>query len=357
MTERFPRAAVVLIVAASLVITLAGLRATAGIVGPTLLALVLTITVQPVRRWLADKNLPDWAISLIVVVTVYIVLILLTLSLVYAGARLATLLPTYVPQIQANLADIGAWLQDRGIGDAQVSEAINALDANQLLSVATNLAGAIVALLSNLFFLVTLALFMAFDTRSTERGFAAVRDKRPYLVDALANFAKGTRSYMAVSAGFGLIVAVIDYVALLILGVPGAFVWAVLAFVTNFIPNIGFVIGVIPPALIGLLEGGPGLMIGVIVVYSVINVVIQSVIQPRYVGDKVGLSPTITLLSLVFWAWALGALGALLAVPLSLLARALLVEADPDARWTLPLIAGKPDFRVETVPAEAEPAG
>ena len=83
-------------------------------------------------------------------------------------------------------------------------------------------------------------------------------------------------------------------------------------------------------------------MIGVIVVYSVINVVIQSVIQPRYVGDKVGLSPTITLLSLVFWAWALGPLGALLAVPLSLLARALLIEADTDARWTLPLIAGKP---------------
>jgi predicted PurR-regulated permease PerM len=294
-----------------------------------------------------------------VVVTVYIVLILLTLSLVYAGARLATLLPTYVPKIQANLADVGAWLQERGIGDEQVSEAIDALDANQLLSVATNLAGAIVALLSNLFFLVTLALFMAFDTRSTERGFAAVRAKRPHLVDALVSFTNGTRSYMAVSAGFGLIVAVIDGVALWIIGVPGAFVWAVLAFVTNFIPNIGFVIGVIPPAVIGLLEGGPSMMIGVIIVYSVINVVIQSVIQPRYVGDKVGLSPTITMLSLVFWAWALGALGALLAVPLSLLARALLVEADPDARWTLPLIAGKPDFRVETDDSrvEAEPAG
>ncbi len=232
-----------------------------------------------------------------------------------------------------------------------MSEAIDALDANRLLSLATNLAGAIVALLSNLFFLVTLALFMAFDTRSTERGFAAVRDKRPYLVDALVSFANGTRSYMAVSAGFGLIVAVIDYFALVLMGVPGAFVWAVLAFVTNFIPNIGFVIGVIPPALIALLEGGPGLMLGVIVVYSVINVVIQSVIQPRYVGDKVGLSPTITMLSLVFWAWALGALGALLAVPMSLLARALLVEADPDARWTLPLIAGKPDPRTE---AEAD---
>jgi predicted PurR-regulated permease PerM len=161
-------------------------------------------------------------------------------------------------------------------------------------------------------------------------------------VDALASFAEGTRSYMAVSAGFGLIVAVIDVVALVILDLPGAFVWGVLAFVTNFIPNIGFVIGVVPPALIGLLEGGPGMGIAVVVIYSVINFVIQSVIQPRIVGDAVGLSATLTFMSLIFWTWVIGPLGALLAVPLTLLFKALLVEADPDARWALPIISGKP---------------
>ena len=85
-------------------------------------------------------------------------------------------------------------------------------------------------------------------------------------------------------------------------------------------------------------------------VYSVINVVIQSIIQPRYVGDAVGLTPTITMLSLVFWAWLLGPLGALLAVPLSLLARALLVEADPDARWVMPLVSGADDPEPEPEP-------
>ena len=89
-----------------------------------------------------------------------------------------------------------------------------------------------------------------------------------------------------------------------------------LAFVTNFIPNIGFAIGVIPPALIAFLDSGVGPMIAVIIVYSVINLVIQSVIQPRVVGDKVGLSPTLTYLSVVFWTWVIGPLGALLAVPL-----------------------------------------
>ena len=159
----------------------------------------------------------------------------------------------------------------------------------------------------------------------------------------MASFARGTRSYLGVSAVFGLIVAVIDTALLYVLGVPGAFVWGVLAFVTNFIPNIGFVIGIIPPAIIALLEGGPSLMLAVIVLYCLVNLVIQSFIQPRYVGDAVGLSTSLTFLSLMFWTWVLGPVGALLAVPMSLLFRAILVEADPEGAWRMPLISGIPD--------------
>ena len=79
-----------------------------------------------------------------------------------------------------------------------------------------------------------------------------------------------------------------------------------MAFLTNYIPNIGFVIGLIPPAILGLLEGGPGMMFAVIAVYCALNIVIQSVIQPKVVGDAVGLSTTLTFISLVFWAWVLG---------------------------------------------------
>lgn len=135
--------------------------------------------------------------------------------------------------------------------------------------------------------------------------------------------------------------AVFDYAALVVLGIPGAFVWAVLSFVTNFIPNVGFLIGVIPPAVIALLEGGIGTMIAVVVAYSVINLVIQSVIQPKFVGDALGISSTISFVSLLFWAWVLGPLGAVLAIPLTLLAKALLIDADPRARWLTPFVSGK----------------
>ena len=340
MTERMPRMTLVLLTAAGLTVTLAGVRAIAGIIGPVVLALVLTITVHPVRRHLLRRGLPQWLVSLAVVVSAYILVIGVAVSVVYAIGKLAVLLPAYEADLERYLADAGRWLEDRGVGEEQVSAMVGALDVGSLVTLAADVFGAVLGLASNLLFIAAVTLFMAFDTATTQRALDRIRAIKPDLVDAVASFAQGTRTYMGVSATFGLIVAVIDGLTLELMGVPGAFVWAVLAFVTNFIPNIGFVIGVIPPAIIGLLEGGPGLMLGVLVVYSLINVVIQSIIQPRYVGDAVGLTPTITMLSLVFWAWALGPLGAFLAMPLSLLMRALLIEADPGARWVMPLVSG-----------------
>jgi predicted PurR-regulated permease PerM len=95
----------------------------------------------------------------------------------------------------------------------------------------------------------------------------------------------------------------------------------------------------VPPALLALLEGGLGLMIAVVVVYSVVNFVLQSIVQPKVVGDSVDLSVTVTFLSLVLWAWILGGLGAILAVPLTLLARALLVDASARTRWAGTLLS------------------
>ena len=137
---------------------------------------------------------------------------------------------------------------------------------------------------------------------------------------------------------------------------PEPLIWGLLAFITNYIPNIGFVIGLVPPAILALLEGGAGLFLIVIVSYSLINVVIQTIIQPKVVGDAVGLSTSITFTSLVFWTWVLGPLGALLAIPLSLLLKALLIDVDRDTVWVRPLISGlasdAPDPAPPRTPAE-----
>ena len=143
---------------------------------------------------------------------------------------------------------------------------------------------------------------------------------------------------------FGGIVAVLDGIGLVILGIPAAGLWALLAFITNYVPNIGFIIGLIPPALLGLVVGGPSKMIEVIVLYCVLNLIIQSVIQPKVVGDAVGLTTTMSFLSLIVWAYLLGPLGAILAIPASLLFKAVLLDVDPDARWLQLFFGDEPVF-------------
>ena len=148
--------------------------------------------------------------------------------------------------------------------------------------------------------------------------------------------------YLVVSTVFGAIVAVGDAIALALLNVPAAALWGVLAFITNYVPNIGFVLGVIPPALLGLLAGGWGELIAIVVIYSLLNFVVQTLIQPRFVGDSVGLSMTVTFVALLFWGWVMGALGALLAIPLTLLVKALLVDVDPRNHWLDVLLREEP---------------
>ena len=358
-----PFALTVLMVTAALTITLAGVKSIADIVGPVFLALVITVTLHPIRLRLERGRLPTWAASLVMLIAAYLLLFLLTLALIVSVAQLAELLPQYTDDITDGVENVGNTLRGLGVKQGQIDAVVSAFDPSQLVDLAVSLLNGTLGVIGNLFFLFTVLLFMAFDTDSTRRSLATLGERFPNPVAALDSFARGTRGYMSVSASFGLVVAVLDGVALYVLDVPGAFVWAVLAFVTNFIPNIGFLIGVIPPALIALLDGGPDLMVVVIVVYGVINFVIQSVIQPRVVGDTVGLSAMLTFLSLVFWTWVVGPMGALLAVPLTLLTRALLVEADPRTRWALPLIAGTPKVGVEpepraaSAPPQREPSG
>jgi predicted PurR-regulated permease PerM len=181
-------------------------------------------------------------------------------------------------------------------------------------------------------------MFMCVDGAGVPARLAA-SGQAPALQGAMSDFARNTRSYLVVTTVFGFIVAVVDAGALWLLGVPLPLLWGLLSFITNYIPNIGFLVGLIPPVLLALLVGGPGLAVLVIVIYSVVNFVLQSLVQPVFVGDAVGLSITVSFLSVFVWAAILGPLGAVLAVPLSLLVYALVLGQDPERRWARALVS------------------
>jgi AI-2 transport protein TqsA len=338
-----PRTVVLLVGAAAAVIVVAGLHSISGLVAPAFLALVLTVTVNPLRGWLTRHRVPSLLATLAVIVTVYAILLALALSLLLAVASLADLLPRYEDDLRDLASDTAERLAALGVHQEQLDAAARAIDPGKLVTAVAGVFSSLLSVLTDLFFIVTLLLFLAVDAVAFPAVLRSMGPAHNRFAEAMARFAAGTRRYLVVSTVFGLIVALLDVALLYWLDIPVPWLWGLIAFVTNYIPNIGFVVGLVPPALLGLLEHGWTGALGVVVGYCVLNVVIQSVIQPRFVGQAVGLSTTLTFLSLVFWAWVFGALGALLAIPFSLFARALLVDPDPRARWLVPLLTGGPD--------------
>ena len=349
-----PRWLIVLMGTAAATITIAGLMGASDLIGPVFLALVLTIAAHPLRGWLQRRHLPGWLATLIMALTVYTFLFVFGLALVLATAEFASLLPTYKDQMASAVQDATSWLTTLGVNEAEIETIASSFDVGKLADLVGGILGGLLGLLGDVFFIVTLLLFLAVDAAWFPRRLGETASERGPLVTALSSFASGTRSYLVVSTVFGLIVAVIDTGLLWVMGIPAPLLWGLLAFITNYIPNIGFIIGLVPVAVLGFLEGGLGLMLGVIAVYSLVNVVIQSVIQPKVVGDAVGLSATLSFLSLVFWAWVLGAVGALLAIPLSLLVKALFVDIDPSTSWLRPLI-GDPAKPSDQAPTGTSP--
>lgn len=336
-----PRGLVILLGTASAVVVVAGIRAAAWLIAPTLLALVIVIVVSPVHRWLRRRGLPAWLATCTLVTVVYGVFLVFVAVLVFSLVRLATLLPEYTDRARALARDAADTLTELGVAPERFGELARSVDPARILSSVGALLGSVTAVTTSVVFLLALLLFFSAETSGIDARLSAVAHDRPRIRRALDGFATKTRQFLVVTTIFGLIVAVLDTIALMWLGIPLAILWGLLAFVTNYIPNIGFVLGVVPPALLALLADGWGRTLAVLVVYGVINFVLQSLVQPRYVGDAVGLSTVLTFVSLIFWAWVLGPLGALLAVPATLLAMAVLVDVDPKAAWAAALLSSE----------------
>ena len=321
------------LIVAGLVVVGAGLRMAADIVGPLFLVLTIVITVHPLRSWLAHRGVPGWLGSLISLLSVYGLIIIVLGSVVWSLTRLGTTLPDYGSQFNQLYQQSVRILSSFGISTQAISDAVAGLDLSSFAGVAQSALRGVTSGLSMVALIAALVFFLVFDAAGFGERIDTIRSYRPRIADGLEDFAQGTRQYWIVTTVFGFIVAVLDVVALLIIGVPLAFTWGVLAFVTNYIPNIGFLIGLVPPTLIALLDGGIGPAIAVAAAYIGINVVVQTLIQPRFTGDAVGISPTVAFLSLIFWAYLLGVLGALLAVPATKFVKSLLVDHSTSGQW------------------------
>jgi AI-2 transport protein TqsA len=341
-----------LLTIASAMVILAGLRAASPVVGPVIIALLLTVAWSPASAALRRRGWNSTVAALTGIV-IGIVLIGLAVLLVWSSlSQLLERLPEYQPRVEELRQAIARLLQRLPFDTSLVLRA-EALQPGAVVGYAVTTIRGLTSTAGALGVLVLVMAFMMIEgMRYPAKLRLAARD--PEATERLDRFGQGLRDYVVINTVFGLVAGALNTVLLLALGVDFAILWGVASFALSFLPNIGFLVALVPPALLALIQFGFGRAIAVTAGFIVINFVVDNVIKPRFVGKSLDLSPVVVLLSLLFWGWMLGVSGALLAVPLTM-ALKFLCEGFDETRWLAVLLSDADPGREQAVDPDAPP--
>jgi AI-2 transport protein TqsA len=332
------RGTTILVALAAATVTAIGISSLRGILAPTLLTLVLVICANPVRTGLLRKGVPGGIATGSVILVVFGLLAGFTYTILIAFGQFIAMLPTYSAQFAQIGEEIAAWLNDLGFAPLETQAVMSSISPGSIAAAVSDALGSVLGITGALVIILTMMILMAADAAYSRTILGQLSTHKPSLVVAIGRYATDVRRYMVVTAALGLAQGALNATALYIMQVPAALLWGLLAFLCSFIPNIGYFFAIIPPLVFGSLVGGWTTAIAIIIVYGLIKAIVQSVIQPRLVGHAVSLSQTITFFSVLFWAAIIGPLGAILAIPLTLLAKTMLLDANPEAHWWRPAL-------------------
>ena len=320
-----------LIVGASIVIVLAGMMAASDFITPIILALVITLLCTPILRWLQRTGMPPMVAVFIVVLIVIVVIMALV---VFAGMSLSQLsakLPGYQARLVEIKAQLGSSLEVAGI-DATDFMSRDSVQPEGMIKVAGTILGGLIDALGNSLMLLALIIFMLIESAIFPAKLRAALGSRVGVTEEMNGSSRGMRDYVWTRAVIGIAIGATNAIFLIILGVDFPILWGMWSVLTRVVPNIGWILAVIPPLLLALIQYGWITALIVLVGYFLINSLVDSVISMRYMKNPWRLSPVVAFISFLFWGWILGPVGALLAIPLRNIVMVLLRHQE-NTRW------------------------
>ena len=316
-----------------------GLKNAASIVSPILLAGIIAVTVAPIIGWLMGKGVPAW-LALLLTIALLIGLILgFVLLLEGSASRLIATLPQYAESLDSQQEAVEAKLESLGLGGSQ-GLSVPKLDSETMMGFLGSLLEGIISALSGVFIMIIVLIFALLAVPRYPNMLKTEFPDSPPVLQRFSNLAEDLRQYVATTTGVNLLVGLVDVVFLVILGVDFALLWGLLAFLLGYIPALGFWLALIPPFLLALAEFGPSTALIVLVGYILINGGVENFVEPRLMGRSINLPPIVVVLSLIFWGWVLGPLGALLSVPMTVMVRDLVLVAFDDSQGVAKLLSG-----------------
>ena len=326
--------------AAALIVVVAGIRAAQPIIVPCLLSVFIAVISAPPLLWLEEHRLPRPIAMLIVIAGIIAVVFGLSAVVGPSIGAFTRDIPAYQAKLNGQLDTLLAWLGDKGVSVTR--ERLSEIaDPGAVIGLAGDLFNSFGGLLANAFLIFLTVVFILFEASSLPEKLDRISGDAERSFDHFRRFTGNLRRYLAIKSLSSLGTGVGVALWLWILGVEYPILWGMLAFLLNYVPNIGSVIAAVPAVLLAAIQLGVGSAGAAAAGYLVVNVLFSNVIEPRFMGRGLGLSTLVVFLSLVFWGWVLGPVGMFLSVPLTMTAK-IALESREDTRWIAVLLGPAP---------------
>ncbi|MCB1101439.1 MAG: AI-2E family transporter [Kiritimatiellae bacterium] len=328
---------------AAFVVIIAGLKAAAPLIVLFLLAIFLVVLAMPAHMGMLRRGVPPAIALLILVAFLAVVGGVMAHVLRLSMEDIYRKLPSYQVSLQEQVSVVTSWLTAHGV---EVPNEIirRTLSEKAPFQMVGNAITTFSKFLGRGFIVILIAAFMLMEATVLPAKLKSIPGVDDRSLDRFKQMLDNIRVYIGMKTVMSLLTGVLVGSGLFLLDVDNAVMLGILAFLLNYIPNIGSFMAGIPGVLLAFIQFGFGHGAVVLVMYVVVNVLVSNVIEPRYMGRGLGLSPMIIVMSLMFWAWVLGPVGMLLSIPLTMVLK-IAMESMPETRGYALLLGGNPEAR------------
>ncbi len=302
---------------AAFVVVVAGMRAAHALLVPFLLSLFIAVIAAPPLFYLKRKGVPGGIAMLIVIAMIVIAGLLMGWMVGGSLNDFTANLPKYQERLSTQSVGLVQWLSEYGVQlDQQTIKTI--VDPGKAMGMVGQVVTGLGNVLAQAVLILITVIFMLVEASAFQSKLHAIAKDPQASVARVDAITSSIKRYMTIKTSTSLLTGVLITTWLWLLGVDYPVLWGLVAFLFNFVPNIGSIIAAVPAVLLALVQADPQTAFWTVLGYLVVNNLVGNMIEPRFMGSGLGLSPLVVFISLVFWGWILGPVGMFLSVPLTM---------------------------------------
>jgi predicted PurR-regulated permease PerM len=310
----------VILILASFIIVVAGMKAASSILVPFFLAVFIGVICAPPLFWLQRKGVPKILALIFILVAILVVGLLFGALIGSSLNAFLSSLPDYQERLSAHIDTLISWLREKGV-NIPPEEVPRTLNPGWMMSLAGGIFSALSSVLTNGFLILLTVVFILLEAADLPKKLRIVLKNPERSLSTIERFGQHAKRYLVIKTLISAAVGLVIWLWLLILGVDYPVLWGTLSFLLNYVPNIGAIIAALPVALLALVQLGVGSALLTVLGFAVVHIVVGNIIEPKLTGKGMSLSTLVVFLSLVFWGWVLGPIGMILSVPMTSLVK------------------------------------